>query len=76
MAGAGVGSGQDKPVMISSTHPVDIHSLSSLLQRSGISFQSAQAFALGRPIELAADRRALTSLFADAIEQLRAGRRA
>ena len=76
MAGAGVGSGQDKPVMLSSTHPVDIHSLASLLQRSGISFQAAQAFALGHPIELAADRRALASMFSDAIAQLRAGRRA
>ena len=76
MAGAGVGSGQDKPVMISSTYPVDIHSLASLLQRSGISFQAAQAFALGQPIELATDRRALASMFSDAIEQLRAGRRA
>jgi hypothetical protein len=76
MAGAGVGSGQDKPVMISSTHPVDIHSLASLLQRSGISFQAAQAFALGNPIELATDRRALASMFSDAIDQLKAGRRA
>ena len=76
MAGAGVGSRQDKPVLISSTHPVDIHSLTSLLQRSGISFQAAQAFALGQPIELATDRRALASLFSDAIAQLRGGRRA
>jgi hypothetical protein len=76
MAGAGVGSGQDKPVLISLTHPVDIHSLTSLLQRSGISFQAAQAFALGQPIELATDRRALASLFSDAIAQLRGGRRA
>jgi len=76
MAGAGVGTGQDKPVLISSTHPVDIHSLASLLQRSGLSFQAAQAFALGQPIELATDRRALASMFSDAIDQLRAGRRA
>jgi hypothetical protein len=76
MAGAGVGSGQDKPVMLSTTHPVDIHSLASLIQRSGISFQAAQAFALGNPVELATDRRALASLFADAIAQLRSGRRA
>jgi hypothetical protein len=72
MAGGGVGTGQ---VVISSTHPVDIHSLASLLQRSGISFQAAQAFALGNPIELATDRRALASMFSDAIDQLRAGRR-
>jgi hypothetical protein len=76
MAGGGVGTGQDSPVIISSTHPVNIHSLASLLQRSGLSFQAAQAFALGQPIELAADRRALASMFSDAIAQLRAGRRA
>jgi hypothetical protein len=76
MAGAGVGSGQDQPVTLSSTHLVNIHSLASLLQRSGISFQSAQAFAQGQPIELAADRRALASILSDAIAQLRAGRRA
>jgi hypothetical protein len=76
MAGGGVGTGQEKPVMISSTHQVDVHSLSSLLQRSGVSFQGAQSFALGNPIELASDRRALASLFSDAIQQLRTGRRA
>jgi hypothetical protein len=76
MAGAGVGSGQDKPVLISTTHRVDIHSLTSLLQSAGLSFQAAQAFALGNPIELATDRRALASLFSDAIGQLRSGRRA
>jgi hypothetical protein len=62
--------------MISTTHPVDVHALASLLQRSGVSFQVAQAFALGQPIELATDRRALASLFSDAIAQLRSGRRA
>ena len=75
MAGAGVGSGQDKPVMISSTHPIDVHALASLLQRSGISYQAAQAFAQGQPIEFAPDRKALASLFSDAIAQLRSGRR-
>jgi hypothetical protein len=76
MAGGGVGTGQDKPVTLSSLHPVEIHSLASLLQRSGISFQASQAFALGQPIERAADRRALASIFSDAIAQLRGGRRA
>jgi hypothetical protein len=75
MAGAGVGSGQDKPVLISSVHPVDMHVLVSVLQRSGISFQGAQDFARGNPVASSADRRALASMFSDALRQLSAGRR-
>jgi len=75
MAGAGVGTGQDQPVTISLTHSVDVHALTSVLQRSGVSFQAAQAFALGQPIDQAADRRALASLFSDAIAQLQGRRR-
>jgi hypothetical protein len=76
MAGAGVGSGQDKPVTISVTYPVDIHALTSVLQRSGISFLAAQAFARGQPIDQVGDRQALASLFSDAIAQLQGRRRA
>lgn len=73
MAGAGVGSGQDRPVSISSTHAVNVNYLASSLQRFGVSFQGAQAFAQGEPVTTSADRRALASLFSDALRQL-AGR--
>jgi hypothetical protein len=75
MAGAGVGSGQDKSVSLSSAHPVDTHALASVLQKSGLSFQGSQAFAQGLLVASVADRKALASLFADALDQLRARRR-
>jgi hypothetical protein len=75
MAGGGIGSGQDKPVSLSSTHPVDIHLLASILQRSGLSYRTAQAFAQGSPVENAAERRAIASMFSDAVRQLTGGRR-
>jgi hypothetical protein len=75
MPGSGVGTGQDKPISLSSTQPVDVHLLASILQRSGISFRTAQAFAQGSPIENAAERRAIASTFSDALRQLTGGRR-
>jgi hypothetical protein len=74
MAGGGVGSGQDKPVSLSSTQPVDIHLLASILQRSGIPYRTAQAFAQGGLVENAAERRAIASMFSDAIRQLSGSR--
>jgi len=70
MAGAGVGT---LPVLISSTHLVDTHQLTSTLQRAGVSYQGAQAFALGNPVPSVSDRKALASLFADALRQLASG---
>jgi hypothetical protein len=75
MAGAGVGSGQDKPVSLSPTFTVDTHALASVLQKSGLSFQGSQAFAQGLPVASGADRKALAGLFADALSQLGTRRR-
>jgi hypothetical protein len=75
MAGGGIGTGQDKTVSLSSTQPVDIHLVASILQRSGIPYRTAQAFAQGSPVENAAERRAIASMFSDAIRQLMGGRR-
>jgi hypothetical protein len=70
MAGGGVGSGQDK-VLISSTFRVEVHALASSLQRFGVSARGAQEFAQGNGVTTELDRRALASLFADALNQLR-----
>jgi len=71
MAGGGVGTGQDYGGNLSMTHVVAVHALASALQRFGVSFAGAQAFAQGNTVASAADRRALASLFGDALSQLR-----
>jgi hypothetical protein len=55
---------------LSLTHTVDVYQVTSVLQRSGVSYKGAQAFAQGLPVEQAADRKALASLFSNAIAQL------
>jgi hypothetical protein len=69
MAGGGVGSGPWG--QISSTYRVDVHALASSLQRFGVSAQGAQEFAQGKGVTNELDRRALASLFSDALNQLR-----
>ena len=71
MAGGGVGT---QPIFLSTTIAVDVHVLASTLQRAGISFQGAHAFAQGLPVASLGDRRALASMFSDAMAQLRAAR--
>lgn len=70
MAGGGVGSGQDKTIL-SSTFAVNALVLTSTLQRLGLSHAGAEAIAAGQPAASPADRKALASLFADALAQLR-----
>lgn len=57
---------------LSSTLAVDVHSLASTLQRFGVTLSGAQAFAQGNAVAGGADRKALASLFSDALRQLRA----
>ena len=70
MAGAGVGTGQDRTVLLSSNQVVNVFALASTLQRCGVSFAGAQAFAQGNPVASASDRKALASMFSDALAQL------
>jgi hypothetical protein len=70
MAGGGVGTGQDKTIL-SSTFAVDVMAMTSSLQRYGVSYAGAQAFASGQPVASMADRKALASLFSDALAHLR-----
>jgi len=67
MAGGGVGT---QPIFLSTTIAVDVHGLASILQRAGVSFQGAHAFAQGQPVSSLGDRRALASMFSDAVSQL------
>ena len=71
MAGGGVGT---QPIFLSTTSAVDVHGLASILQRAGVSFQGAHAFAQGLPVASLGDRRALASMFSDAVSQLSAPR--
>jgi hypothetical protein len=68
MPGGGVGSSQT--IVLSTRYGVNVNSLTSTLQRLGVSYLGAQAFAQGNLVESIADRRALASLFSDAVDQL------
>ena len=70
MAGSGVGTGQDRVVLLSANEMVNVFALSSTLQRFGVSFAGAQAFAQGNAVASASDRKALASMFSDALAQL------
>ena len=67
MAGGGVGT---RNLVLSSTMPIDTLALAATLQRFGVTNIGAQAFAQGQPVASAADRKALASMFGDALGQL------
>ena len=66
MAGGGFGP---RVVVLSTTKPVDGDML-GFLQRFGVSYEGAQAFAKGNPVASLHDRRRLASMLSDAIKQL------
>jgi hypothetical protein len=50
--------------------PINTLALAATLQRFGVTNLGAQAFAQGQPVTSAADRKALASMFGDALGQL------
>jgi len=68
MAGAGVGSGQDHSWL--QTSAIDKNLLVSSLQRSGISFASAQQFSQGQIVLNASDRLVLAAILSDLLKRV------